>query len=135
MRGEGNHPRARWREPLTAYFTARQRESDGRWDYTCQNSAGTFPIGYCSGHVLESDKNDARYHDDGHATSEEAIACYRRYELDQATRFVEDPEAQKKCQVCGSWTTKRALVGNELMRDYVLCEEHANHAELEKLHT
>lgn len=29
------------------YYKARQRESDGRWDYTCQNDGRVWSVGYC----------------------------------------------------------------------------------------
>src|SRR5690242_13691721 len=110
-----------------AYYTARQR-TDGRWDYTCQNSAGTFPIGYCSGpEVAKYDKTNehlGKDHDDGHATSAEAHACHRQYELDQHVGFHEREDTQKKCLICGAWTTKRALVGCEIQKEYELCEAH-----------
>lgn len=120
-----------------AYFTARQR-TDRRWDYTCQNGAGTFPIGYCSGPEFakydKTSENSRRYHDDGHATAAEAHACHRQYELDQHVSFHEREDTQKKCLVCGAWTTKRVLIGCEIQREYELCEAHQDRASLEKVH-
>ena len=90
-----------------AYFTPLQR-NDGRWDYTCTNGAGTFPLGYCSGYreLLDSgvikgmftqamlDRENARtapfqekYHTTGHATAAEATNCYRQHQLDQHLEF------------------------------------------------
>ena len=120
-----------------AYYTARQR-TDGRWDYTCQNSAGTYPIGYCAGpRFAKYDKtaeHAADYHDDGHATAAEAYACHRKHELDQHVLFHEREDTQKKCLICGEWTTKRALVGGEFHKEYELCEAHQDRASLEKVH-
>ena len=120
-----------------AYFTARQRESDRRWDYTCQNSAGTYPIGYCSGPELahfSAEEHRSKYHDDGHATAEEAYACHRAYELDNSVRYHDRDDTQKKCLICEAWTTRRAVVGQELTKEYALCEAHANRESLEKVH-
>jgi hypothetical protein len=120
-----------------AYFSARQR-TDGRWDYTCQNGAGVFPIGYCAGpDFAQYDKTGeyaAKYHDDGHATAEEADACHRAHELEQQVSRRESADTQKKCLVCEAWTTKRVLVGQGFAREYALCEEHQDRASLEKVH-
>src|SRR5438045_2364290 len=103
-----------------AYYGPLQRK-DGRWDYTCTNGAGTFPIGYCSAYRELTpdgglfpkemcDRENARilpfkdkYHGDGHATSEEAMACYRVHELDQHLVFDanESGDTKHKCGICG----------------------------------
>lgn len=120
-----------------AYYSAKQRTSDGRWDYTCQNGAGTFPLGYCSGPELahySPAEFHTKFHDDGHATAEGAEACHRAYELDCETKFHEHPDEQKKCQVCGAWTMKCAFVGNTFLHRFELCEAHLNRETLETLY-
>lgn len=87
------------------YDEARQRERDGRWDWTTANRRlGTFPDGYCAGwytwtqadadrlampldRLLEEQEKDhgayrAKFHTDGHATKEEAERCYYEYSAD-----------------------------------------------------
>lgn len=132
-----------------AYYRPLQRK-DGRWDYTCTNGAGTFPIGYCFNgekpfYALDWDElsdivkslyrdrehwEDEKakraprlheYHNTGHETAEEAIACYRRYEALEHSRRREDEKAQKQCVVCGQWTQHRVLVGTEIPREYAIC--------------
>ena len=105
-----------------AVFQPMQRSADMRWDMTCTNSAGTFAIGYCShagAHV------DAPYHDDGHATADEAAACYARYQAEREMKFGERPDTQKKCVICEAWTTKRCVVGHAFGQEFACCEAHA----------
>lgn len=94
------------------YYQARQREVDGRFDYTCRNNSDTWPLGYCRPYRpfkvadffqsgphgeagrLEIERLNARYarfqhkyHTDGHATAEEAELCFRGFELDNHLSF------------------------------------------------
>lgn len=73
----------------------------------------------------------ANYHDDGHATADEACECYKRYELDTALRFSTEQSTKRQCEVCKEWTQSHATVGGYTV--FVLCEAHANRAEVEKL--
>ena len=132
------------------YLKPRQRQSDQRWDYTQMNDGRIHPIGYCAGFreytheqrnaFLMSDKwyeeyvsRKAEYHEDGHATPEEAAACYKRYELDTSLRFGESSSTKHKCEVCEEWTTKHAMVGG--YTHITLCDAHATSEEVEKLYS
>lgn len=130
------------------YYKARQRK-DGRWDYTCQNGDLIWPVGYCDEYRdldpkyfpgfppewfehkrQEREPTKHKHHTDGHATAEEAEACYREYLLDHEIHQG-NWTAQLHCAVCQSWTTGFASVGQ--MGYWSLCEEHNNRTEIEKL--
>jgi hypothetical protein len=135
------------------HYKARQREIDGRWDYTSGNSReGTHPVGYCHAYrpftperctwmtAQQCDKENteqapfvAKYHADGHATELEACECYREYLLDRRLRLYDppsDPDTLHKCAVCGAMTAGMAEVD---MEHWFLCDAHRNRAEVEKL--
>jgi hypothetical protein len=123
-----------------------QRQSGGRWDYTVSSdeNRSTYLTGYCCGDFdtvwpiepttglldpeqwasarAEALPFASKYHGDGHATAEEASACFLEYQLDRVLTFTNDDDEQRKCQVCGAWTTGRATVG--LSRRYSLCDQH-----------
>lgn len=140
------------------------RKSDGRFDYTVSYGDGAArPQGYCAGYIdpdeLEADlrrlmqfpgyciseaekeavrRTKDKYHADGHATAEEAVACFQQYELDHRTRYYpptpeREAEAteQHRCQVCQAWTVGSAIVGQS--RHLYLCPEHCNRESVEKL--
>lgn len=132
------------------YYSARQRESDLRWDYTC----GRNPVGYCSCYREFTDvddwlsesvrntenakmiKNKHKYHTDGHATEEEACECYKQYLLDNSLRLtpkLENPSQLNKCKVCGEFCSGYAVVGE--CEFITLCEKHCNRDEVEKICT
>jgi len=143
---------------MTRYYQPRQRISNGRWDYTSgTNSSGIFAIGYCAGwpeHTRESLEaksvrgylveailadqekrrpSAAKYHSDGHATAEEAVACHLQYELDTALAFVDDPSKQERCATCEEWTTGRATFrGDSFLRLFALCPKHQTREDVEK---
>lgn len=126
------------------YYGARQRESGGRWDYTRANRrSGTYAIGYCAGfRPLDAtivpaemaqqenewvEKHRAQYHTDGHATADEARACYKTYLLD---RWEDDHArrgshrwsgAQHQCKECKAWTQEFVEVTHVPI---VLCTAH-----------
>ncbi len=123
------------------YYEARQR-TDRRWDYTIAHNDGTcYPTGYCGGFLdpddtvkslgyecySEEQKAEIRsrkdkYHTAGHETAEEAEECYRQYTLDTKTRFgMENSDAQRRCEKCGVWTTKRVMIES---LEIVLCDDH-----------
>lgn len=119
---------------------ALKRQSDGRWDYTTNGR----PTGYCHEYVpLKEDgailpeemarKHNEKmqplignFHADGHATSEEACECYKKYMLDTALRLTPDEPAnasqQNHCQICGKFTACHAYVGAYGL--FTLCPEH-----------
>jgi hypothetical protein len=138
------------------HYAARQRADDPgkhRWDYTLANKrGGTYPIGYCHAfrpftpETLRMDQEQCdrwnrdeapfltKYHDDGHATAEEACACYRTYLLDHHTRLHDPPEKPDqlhRCAVCDKFTAGAAEVGNSDW--WYLCDEHRTHEQVEKL--
>jgi hypothetical protein len=138
---------------MARIYQVLQRESDKRWDMTVSSDeeGWAHAIGYCAGWKGDPDQGEtdrmtslfgegfvdrlkaelepkrqfqANYHRDGHATREEAEACYERYELDCELRFWESKSEQKKCQICEAWTTNRAELG-AFHREFILCSEHA----------
>lgn len=140
------------------WYAARQRK-DQRWDYTCQNSSGVFPMGYCAGwretttediaarpelaavadHILADQEkrrpHRAKYHTDGHASEEEACACWKRYQLDNELRLHDppkDPDTLHRCAAdCGIFTAGLAEVGEHWHRH--LCDEHRTREVVERL--
>lgn len=130
------------------YYQPRQREKDKRWDFTCMNDGRIWPVGYCRaykdlegdpivGHTVtpeylaEHRATQHKHHADGHATEDEARACYREYLLDHHLQLMlENPDVMVKCLVCGVFTTNYANCDHV---SYSLCPEHNNRAEVEKL--
>lgn len=131
------------------YFAARQRESGKRWDYTCKNDSRIWPVGYCAGwrepkpehwgSQAEIDRwlertapHRHKFHEDGHETDEQACECYKQYLLDFELHLDEENlNMQRKCAVCGAWTSKFARVS---MRIWDLCDEHRTREHVEVLH-
>jgi len=126
------------------YYSAKQRK-DGKWDYTCQNDNFIYPVGYCHLPDVTNEvynlfpedvkcitENSDKFHECGHETQEEAEECYKQYILDFQLRLkTEDKNTQRKCQVCGEWTTLLAIVDTKMFQ---LCDEHNNRDEVEKLY-
>lgn len=135
-----------------------QRDSDKRWDMTVSSDeeGWVHPIGYCAGWFDWDDERHAQrhgdefvrrakedqqkllpfkggFHRDGHATSEEAEACWKKYELDVELEFRDSSSEQKKCQVCDAWTTRYAELGHAFHRRFVLCQKHATRDQVEIL--
>lgn len=136
------------------YYGARQREKDGRWDYTCKNDDRIWPVGYCheyrpwtpdkvfwlpedsraeqaARYEAEQAPFQAKYHGDGHATREEAERCYWEYELDNAKATAVEG-AQYPCAVCRAWTQRGYSTGQGHMTTTLLCDAHRNRAGLEQ---
>ncbi len=143
---------------MTTYYEARQRDSDKRWDFTSSTgSGGTCPIGYCAGwremtahdvarfgegfaqslhNEIEAKRvHQAKYHKDGHATAEEACACYREWELDNDLKFftkpIEEAKELHRCAECQEFTAGLACLGQH--RNWYLCDAHRNRETVEKL--
>lgn len=128
------------------HLAPRQRQADGRWDFTTANKrTGVCAIGYCGGWHETLDpgvaerlgegfvyhwKQDVerlrpfkdKFHTDGHATKDEAVACHREFTLDTKRRDFEDAHEQRRCRVCESWTQHRVSVDGEI---FDLCPEHS----------
>jgi hypothetical protein len=129
------------------YDQARQREGTKKWDYTRRNDDHIYPLGYCGRYSwaepydptkhywidkdhyerlkAEGDLFKDKYHTTGHDTPEEACECYKEYLLDSSLDLNrETADTQHKCEKCGAWTTKMAMVDRWSL--YHLCDEHRN---------
>ena len=123
----------------------------GLYHYTCTDGGGTHAIGHCSpietcpeckGHSwMQPDANCPTCASKGyvtkanpcpgHPTSEEAIAHYREYLLDNARYDGRMQENEmRKCEICGTWTQGVATVGDY---SHDLCDGHRNRAGLEQV--
>jgi hypothetical protein len=132
------------------YYKARERKSDGRFNFTCMNDDRVWAVGYCHAfrdftdeereqwHISDSKVETHRsfaskYHTDGHATPEEAVECFKQYTLDHELQLGLRSETQMlKCAVCGSWTQLGAMVGHS--RFWPLCASHNFREEVERLY-
>lgn len=129
------------------YLSARQRQSDEKWDYTYNGA----PYGYCREyfdpdnyktwireHMTPAEVEKIRsfedkYHTHGHDTKEEACQCYKEYMLDHRLRLDgKDNSCQRKCEKCGEWTQGFAEVGCYQL--WFLCDEHRNREVVSELY-
>lgn len=136
---------------MARIYSARQRQSDGRWDMTVASDEENWchAIGYCCGSFAEvwpehpreshlmawrteqryhADRAKAlpfatKYHSDGHATAKEAESCYRVHEIDQGRRSFTESKVQRPCEACESWTQRRVELALQILN---LCEQHDN---------
>lgn len=130
----------------------------GTFHFTSMNDGRIWPVGYCAGwkeetreeliasgldehlaDMLLRDREKARkfqekYHTHGHATREEAAACYREFLLDQQVRYGESTDTQHRCEVkdCGTWTQGFAQVG--AAHAFYLCASHRTREVLEDIY-
>jgi hypothetical protein len=133
------------------HMKARQLSSGG-WRYTNANGDNIYPSGYCVGpKFIQSilDRNDfmsanenermranlSSYHEEPHATAEEAIECYRTYLLDSADYDGFTPDVQRKCAVCDEWTQRYATIRQSMGRHVYLCALHLNRGDYDKFVT
>jgi hypothetical protein len=139
---------------------------EGRWFYACRNpQKGTFPVGYCAGWhydqwieeastILPPDVDDhahakliglaqellpfkAKFHDDGHATEQEANECYRQFQLDTGLAFSRPVSGElHACEVrgCQNCTTNSASLHDAICTTWYLCDDHLNRETVEKLY-
>jgi hypothetical protein len=92
-----------------AYYSAQQK-TNGKWYYSYANGAGTFDIGYCN-------------KCGGHENAEQALECYRQYNLDHAEQNI-DPDNQKKCAICQKWTQLYiAFQETSFPQNYYFCKK------------
>ena len=127
------------------YYKVLQRKSDKRWDFTCTNGGKTWSTGYCAGwrewteedfvrmpelrrEILKLEPLKSKYHCDGHATKEEAVACYRQYKLDVTLNLEGKSHSAQRCLVCDEWTDHFASVDN--MENFFLCDLHRTKEEV-----
>ena len=106
------------------YAQARQRQSDGRWDWTTMNDGRVWRSAPCSSH------------EDGHATPEDAERHFWDYELDSVRRFVvpDDQAATlEHCQVCTAFTASHVRFADGYTTFFV-CPDHQDRASLERAH-
>lgn len=102
------------------YYQARQRESDGRWAFTCRNDDNIWPVGWCA-------RIDGCGH---HDTADEARRCYARWLSEQPDydSFVRGargiPRIACGCDVEGcempGWHVRSGPTGQHL------CPDHCN---------
>ena len=128
------------------HYCAKQRLSDGRWDFCC----GRYPVGYCTPYkewtkeeldrwgfhedcpsVQKAKQFKDKHHDCGHETEKEAQECYKQYVLDHVLYFGESSNSQRKCQVCGEWTPRYAMLETQM---FDLCEKHCNRESVDQLY-
>lgn len=64
-------------------------------------------------------------------TKEEVLEMYRQYLLERYTMYTSDDE-QRKCEVCGKWTSTYATI-DQFGKHFWLCSEHANDDEVDRL--
>ena len=104
------------------YEGARQRESDGRWDWTNMRDGAIWRSGPC------------RSHDDGHATKEEA----ERHFYDDGLAHVQEHQSSSwhGCAVCDAptkfWLGSRGLGG--AIPETPLCDEYRTRDVLAEMH-
>ena len=123
------------------HYSARQREHDGKWDYT----VGSTPVGYCRAYkdpdemgvpmhpdtVATIRQFKYKHHTHGHETAEEACACYKEYLFDQRTRHSDMKNQMLRCEICGEFTQHVVYIG--AYEVHKLCEKHANREGLEQV--
>jgi hypothetical protein len=128
---------------------AAQRESGGRWDYTVEVNGKAEPAGYCAGwrEVTAADEarapgllrdqekflrpHQAKFHKDGHATLEEACACFRGYLLDTTRRATSKELHPCDFPGCLCRTDAGVVVDGELR--WKLCKPHRTREAFEQL--
>ena len=94
-----------------AYYSPQQKQTTGKWHYTCQNGACIFEVGFC---------NEC----EGHDSPGEATEHYRQYKLSQSEIKIDD-ECQKKCEICSAWTQSYRTYGDSWwLEHYYFCDEH-----------
>lgn len=94
------------------YYEARQRSTDGRWDWTCMNDGQIWRAAPCRDHGAG-----------GHATKEEAERHYWEYQTGELRTFPD--QAHYPCKVCETFTNQRAISRDGMVSAY-LCDEHRN---------
>lgn len=98
-------------------------EHTGKWHYTVKWGEHTVPHGYCAKGCP------------GHDTPEAAVKHYEQWLIEENLRLDGDmKDTQKKCEVCGEWTSKCALIIDSVWeREFVLCDAHRNRESIENL--
>ena len=130
---------------MARIYQPRQRESDKRWDYTISSDeeGWAHPAGYCheykelssslgfppetaEKHNMSIRPFRDKFHGSGHATAEEAVLCYRQYQLDHELKFYCQPQEEvdrlERCTFCREFTAGYAFLGN--IHNWPLCIKH-----------
>lgn len=128
-----------------AYYRPLQK-TNGKWYYTCTNSAGVFDVACCAQYMscpdcIEYFMSDNRILYDGcktcegkhlvdkpnacqgHDTAEEAIEHYRQHNIETAISGKNEDE-QHKCEICGDWTQLYMVFKDFFKLEVYLCEKH-----------
>lgn len=141
---------------MARIYQPRQRKATQRWDYTVGSDDENWvhPVGYCSGWKEKSEEelreyatrfgdrsaqelkewldeervNKEKYHDNGHATADEAHACYAHYLADHIRLLPppKDPKTLHKCEECGAFCSGAAETNDGFWFKY-FCESHWTH--------
>ena len=121
LNGGGYHFACAWRDEIRPVGYC------GAWHDWDETTRTMSPAAY-QRHV----EDKPLHHAEGHATPEEAAACYRRYLLDHRLQLNhKESGAQRKCQVCGEWTQLFVMVDGHWT--WHLCETHHNRETVETL--
>lgn len=94
------------------YEQARQRESDGRWDWTVRNDDRIWATGPCGEHT------------DGHATAEEAERHFYDWEVANLKPYT-IAGALHPCEICQAWSDG-GLGTPDGFGGPILCAAHRN---------
>lgn len=138
---------------MARIYMPRQRKSDMRYDYTVSSDeeGWAYPTGYCGGwrdpeeynkkygamggfSASEIEKTRAHrqnFHEDGHATAEEAEECYLNYQLDFDVRWSE-VEPSRKCAVAECAELATWVARMEPFHRFFFCPAHQTRDDLKK---
>lgn len=105
------------------YYEPREIQRDGTgWHYTCRNDNRIWAVGYCRDH-------------EGHTTPEEAIACYRLYQLDHRLKLDGTwKEHYEHCKAPGCETLTNGFAEVDHGTSWALCGEHRTREMVEQLY-
>ena len=107
------------------YYEAREREADGRWDFTRMNDGKVWAVGYCA------DVDHA-----SHGSREEANECYRTFLLDKCLHLDGTTgNVHRPCSVegCGVLTNIVARIQGPMLDEWPLCDAHRKREVVETL--
>jgi hypothetical protein len=102
------------------YSAARQRQSDGKWDWTTQRGEAVYAVPPCGDGCP------------GHDTKEEAERHYYDYQLAKLKERSQDIKCRCEAKDCDVWTNK--TLDTDLYDATYLCDAHRNKEVFEQLH-
>lgn len=104
------------------YAQARQRQPDGRWDWTVMNDGRVWRSVPCFDHS------------DGHTTQEEAERHYYDWEHDPSSYYIGSyAGAQYECLICKVWTSAYVRL-RDGYTTFTLCPNHQNRSSVDQVH-